>query len=860
MEIQRASKEQLDQLLDSLRYELRTEREDQVARRHYSGTFEWMFSDHISDDDSDHISDDDSSDQYGSESSREWLKEHCLPDLYSWLESPEPNLFWITGKPGSGKSTFVYFITNHHSSRELFAPDERDTTVVTHYLWSAGSAPIQRNLKGTLCSLVYQLISAQHQIYDAILLKFPHTSTYRFVSDWPIRVLKQVVFAICGEAPNQICVFLDGLDEIVNDEVDELLDLVDELLALRTVKLCVSSRPELVFANRLAAHASLRVQDVKRPDIERYCKDKLGDLTESEDDLSHIIHSIRVKDDGVFLWVALATQSLLRGSRNLDEPETLLQRIQQLPAGMYDLYKEMWKRQNDDEALYQQDASRYFNLILAWNEMNELQAKDAVSQHNLSSVMMEILDKPSSVEDFFINISHAMSPDELHLRLARASRFATKLATRSGGLIEVSTRGNVQLIHRSAAEFLTSTAEGLSVFTRNQDSKSNLYARLAAALVISQLSTGHLSTFANEHEYRWWHPLNVLVYWHRRLCLEQDSPSAELLRYSEIYSRFALDALWSYHKCQTRTVCAWMIAILRSRFYSYLPAAMEILKKDYPHFTPLLQDSWTQLLRSALESFYHPRNILSLDCQRAVDLVDWMISEGLDLSGVRSRQECPSNSRHLHTPSAQLVEWCWKRYPRADPKVLSLLKKMLMHEHDSQTKMLRQLEEFPKNWLPGRNFMEPVVNIDRKGVSGYEHVGVIFEVNLTFALNVILGPLLASRPWNELTTEVSEAFGRRKVQFPMTRKVLFCWQVSRVNGLGLRLFDVRRLTAVGSERFIELIDKITPYMDDLTDGKPTFSLNNALEEVFVDVSGCYSTVVQTRTELPGGVSFSLNLE
>ena len=731
--------------------------------------------------------------------------------------------------------------------------------MVTHYLWAAGSAPIQRNLKGILCSLVYQLISAQHQVYDAILLNFPHTSTYRFVSDWPIRVLKQVLFAICGEAPNQICVFLDGLDEIVNDEIDELLDLIDELLALRTVKLCVSSRPELVFANRLAAYASLRMQDVTRPDIERYCKDKLGDLTESYDNLWGIIQSICFKADGVFLWVVLATQSLLRGSRNFDEPETLLQRIQQLPAGMYDLYKEMWKRQNEDEVLYQQDASRYFNLVFAWNEMSELHAEDGFFAENLTSVMMEILDKPSSVEEFFGNISHAMSPEEVRLRLARASRFTTKLATRSAGLIEVSSEGSVQLIHRSAAEFLTSTPEGLSICMHDQNSKSNLYAGLAAAFAISQLSTKNLFTFGGRSGYVSMQAFEVLVYWYRHLCHDQDSPAAELLRYSEICSRFVLGALLPYYKSQTRKVYAWMGLIIRSRFYSYLPTAIEILKKDYPASTPLPQDTWSNLLCEALNNLGLPNRRIS-DCQRVVEMVDWMISEGLDLSGVRSRQECPSNSRYLRTPSVHLVEWCWRSgHVQADPKLmLSLLKKMMVHHYDGQTMLLRQWQELRKPELPERTMTKPVYDIEEQGLSPWEHVGVISEVNVTFGLNASLGPLLGSCPRTELATEVSEAFERRKVQFPMTNKALFCWQASRVRDL--TVYDVRRLTAVGSESITELIGNITSGVEDWKYGKPAHPLNNALEEVFVDVSGRYSTVVETTKKASGRSFFRLGLD
>lgn len=52
------------------------------------------------------------------------------------------------------------------------------------------------------------------------------------------------------------------------------------------------------------------------------------------------------KAEGVFLWIFLATKSLITGIRNQDDEKTLFQRLEELPAELEGLYAEMWRRLN----------------------------------------------------------------------------------------------------------------------------------------------------------------------------------------------------------------------------------------------------------------------------------------------------------------------------------------------------------------------------------------------------------------------------------------------------------------------------------------------------------------------------------
>lgn len=75
-------------------------------------------------------------------------------DYPDWLESPDP-LFWISGKPGSGKSTLMKHLSVHKRTRmALISPTHRRGGVVGYFsFWNFGKSSFQRNEEGLLRSL-----------------------------------------------------------------------------------------------------------------------------------------------------------------------------------------------------------------------------------------------------------------------------------------------------------------------------------------------------------------------------------------------------------------------------------------------------------------------------------------------------------------------------------------------------------------------------------------------------------------------------------------------------------------------------------------------------------------------------------
>ncbi|KAJ4016174.1 hypothetical protein NW752_003295 [Fusarium irregulare] len=106
----------------------------------------------------------------------------------SWLQSDE-KLFYISGKPGCGKSTLVKFITHHHRTRELIQERNPDAMIIRYYFWKIGSHE-ENSIKGLWCSLLYQRLERQSSLIQDVLHYFQHLSSHASYHDWTIKDLQ----------------------------------------------------------------------------------------------------------------------------------------------------------------------------------------------------------------------------------------------------------------------------------------------------------------------------------------------------------------------------------------------------------------------------------------------------------------------------------------------------------------------------------------------------------------------------------------------------------------------------------------------------------------------------------------------
>lgn len=270
-------------------------------------------------------------------------------NLSSWLEQ-ENGIYWIEGKPGSGKSTLMKFLLSDNRTTKMLrrwsGPSE--LIVASHFFWSAGTV-LQKSQEGLFRALLYQIFTQCPEIIrkvcprrfsdenelDCNVLSFLGSDT------WYRHELFQTFECIASltNFPRKVCLFIDGLDEYGGDHPDLVRFLIN-LAKSPHIKICAASRPWYDFIDAFGKQKwRLSVQDLTNNDILLYINDNLEQNSQFQalkhrdtESATALVQEIRDKAQGVFLWIYLIIRSLLRGLRNVDGISDLRGRLNELPG------------------------------------------------------------------------------------------------------------------------------------------------------------------------------------------------------------------------------------------------------------------------------------------------------------------------------------------------------------------------------------------------------------------------------------------------------------------------------------------------------------------------------------------------
>ena len=175
-----------ERLLRSLKYPTMNARRNQIVDPGFR-TFQWIFEEGKYEEEEDveskdyvrslisELQDTDPDfDETAKAASRRFLQ---------WLQTHDETLFWISGKPGSGKSTLMKFLTDDPRTLQHLRSSSPDAVILSHFIWSAGEM-MERKIKGLLCSLLFQLTEEKDSEMPGVILnKFPRTRSKESTSD-----------------------------------------------------------------------------------------------------------------------------------------------------------------------------------------------------------------------------------------------------------------------------------------------------------------------------------------------------------------------------------------------------------------------------------------------------------------------------------------------------------------------------------------------------------------------------------------------------------------------------------------------------------------------------------------------------
>lgn len=301
-------------------------------------------------------------------------------DFSRWLQEGDET-FWISGKPGSGKSTLMKFIAGHQETKRMLKNSQwagsNKVVVASHYFWSTGTA-IQRSQQGLWRSILYDILRQEPRVISQVCRERCETNEGNLRRQpWSLDELLECIKALADQkgSNTKFCIFVDGLDEFEGDP----LDLIKPLQALsksNLVKLCVSSRPWNAFEEGFGQRPDLKiyVHDLTIGDIRAFASERLmshprWDSFASTEDSTSIVEDIAQRSDGVFLWVFLVTRELREGLTNFDTLADLKKRLNRMPSELGPFFKHIL---DSVDSFYHGRMAEILWISLAANEVNDI--------------------------------------------------------------------------------------------------------------------------------------------------------------------------------------------------------------------------------------------------------------------------------------------------------------------------------------------------------------------------------------------------------------------------------------------------------------------------------------------------------
>lgn len=383
-------------------------------------------------------------------------------DLSKWLRL-DHDIYWVSGKPGSGKSTLMKFLFHHRHVKRMLDEwaGDRTLTMASFFLWNLGSAE-QKSQQGLARGLLYHVLNANQSLIPIILPNMWREAKSGNVElNLPSNNEMSQAFSRLGtEATDGAYVFfIDGLDEYSGDYRDGI-SFVKKLAKSFNIKILLSSRPIDSCVAAFSSKPMLALQDLTKGDIELYVTHTVrshpyvaklrtidGTITEQ------FLEDLQRKAAGVFLWVVLACRSLLEGFAAYDNPTELQDRVNELPPELGDLFRHILDKISPR---YRTQAAKLLQICY---RSRLLEISDCISALALAWVDEQKMEIPAS-KDF-----RRCSSEESR---AKCEMLEGRLLSRCMGLLEVHHRAttlhsksydglvesSVDFMHRTVFEFL----------------------------------------------------------------------------------------------------------------------------------------------------------------------------------------------------------------------------------------------------------------------------------------------------------------------------------------------------------------------------------------------------------------------
>jgi hypothetical protein len=258
------------------------------------------------------------------------------------------SIFWINGRPGSGKSTAMKFAIKHQKTKETLHQFSLQPWVISSYFFHDRGTSIQKSVEGFLQETLYQVLLQRRDLFPFIYPIYSNLQRSGNASQkanlWKSdQVLSALALIAMRAQPSfNLCLFVDALDEHERRHTDPLSVLkdLDELTKTPTflLRIIVSSRPENIFKDRLGKYLGFSIHKHTVTDINTYIKGRIRDECNTQftlgstSSLKSLVDIITERAEGVFLWFRLVMDEVLEGLRKGDTIQELKTLLGTIPS------------------------------------------------------------------------------------------------------------------------------------------------------------------------------------------------------------------------------------------------------------------------------------------------------------------------------------------------------------------------------------------------------------------------------------------------------------------------------------------------------------------------------------------------
>lgn len=391
----------------------------------------------------------------------------------SWLRGDIGHpIFWVQGKPGSGKSTAMkYAAKSSVTMSHLQSYRAGDWKIITFFFHDRGSLA-QKSIDGMAREVLFQLLTQEKSIFEDIFgflterlpsleTQLPETTV------WTPQLIQETIEAIGSRLKESfslnLCIFIDALDEHDGDH-QRLFRFITSLCSLAKnpcirLRICLASRPENIFKQDFLGCPALLIHHHTVNDIRTYTEGRISTAavrgrlsTSGNTTLRRLSAKIIALAQGVFLWVKLVVDELVEGLREGDGLEELTEFLEATPLQLSDLYKRTLERTRRTSprvlANTREEAYYMFRIAAAWQQPFTI--------YSLFSASLFLAKRMPLSVNF-----RAMTIDQLHHRLYN----------RSSGLLEAlevyhnpEHGRTVQFIHQTTKDYMIS-GDGYNVIS-----------------------------------------------------------------------------------------------------------------------------------------------------------------------------------------------------------------------------------------------------------------------------------------------------------------------------------------------------------------------------------------------------------